>query len=180
MLAVIGLHASLLAQVPAATMARHVRAVPIRVARVVGAPTVDAVGSFTAPRASRGADIVGIVQDHLGVLVPNAGTVIVRELLGGTVVGRTEVNGLAQFSVTGVPPGLYSAELVTETGAVIANTPAFRTAIGEVIQISQTIPATPATAFSRLASGATSLALTTAASSGVLAIAPGAPTTPRQ
>ena len=180
-LTVAGAHALVDAQVPAETAARHVRSAPIRVARLVSEPIVDAIGSFTAPRsASRGVDIVGIVQNHLGVLVPNAGTVVVRELQSGAVVGTTPVNTLAQFSLRALPPGLFAAELVTETGAVIASTPAFPAAAGEVIQIAQTIPMRPSTGFVRVASSATSIALSTAASLGVLAIAPGAPTTPRR
>ena len=178
LLAIVGAHALADAQAPAV---RHVRAAPIQVGRLVNEPVLNEPGSFTALRTtSRGADIVGIVQNHLGILVPNAGTVVVRELLGGTVFGTTKVNELAQFTLRAVPPGMYSAELVSQSGAVIASTPAFSAAVGEVIQISQTIPSQPRQGFARAVSSATAIALSTAASAGVLAIAPGAPTTPRR
>lgn len=171
--------ALLSAQVPAPAAARHVRSAPIQVGRLVSAPLMDAVGSFSPLRGtSSGVSIFGIVQNHMGVLVPNAGLVIIRELLTGKVVGTTQVNDLAQFSMRALPPGLYTAELVGRSGAVIASTPAFSAAVGEVIQLSQTIPAIPIQGFARAASSATSAVLSSAASSGVLAVTPGVAITP--
>lgn len=167
------------AQVPAVIAARHVRSAPIQVGRLVGAPLTNAVGSFSPLRGTpRGANIFGIVQNHMGALVPNAGVVIVRELLIGKVVGTTQVNDLAQFSIRALPPGLYTAELVGNSGAVIASTPAFSAAMGEVIQISQTIPVLPIQGFARAAASATNTALSAAASSGVMAVTEGAPVSP--
>ena len=153
------------AQAPVTIAARHVRAVPITVARLVSA-------------SPRSIDVLGIVQDHRGLPVPNAGTVLVRELQTGAVAGRTEVNALAQFNLRGLPPGLYTAELVTPSGTVIASTPAFAATAGQVVQISQTIPSPPVQAFSQMLRTATSAVLSSAASSGVLALRPGAPITP--
>jgi hypothetical protein len=167
------------AQVPAVIAARHVRSAPIQVGRLVGAPLTNAVGSFSPLRGTpRGANLFGIVQNHMGALVPNAGVVIVRELLIGKVVGTTQVNDLAQFSIRALPPGLYTAELVGNSGAVIASTPAFSAAMGEVIQISQTIPVLPIQGFARAAASATNTALSAAASSGVMAVTEGAPVSP--
>ena len=167
------------AQVPAVIAARHVRSAPIQVGRLVGAPLTNAVGSFSPLRGTpRGANLFGIVQNHMGALVPNAGVVIVRELLIGKVVGTTQVNDLAQFSIRALPPGLYTAELVGNSGAVIASTPAFSAAMGEVIQISQTIPVLPIQGFARAAANATNTALSAAASSGVMAVTEGAPVSP--
>jgi hypothetical protein len=124
-------------------------------------------------------DVFGIVQSHAGVPVPNAGLVVVRELTTGAIAGATQVNELAQFSLRGLPPGLYVAELV-QAGAVVASTPAFSAAPGQVIQVSHTIPAPPASALLRATRSATAVAISAAASSGVLAISPGLPVSPRR
>jgi hypothetical protein len=167
------------AQVPEGVAARHVRTAPIQVARRVNPPVMDRVGAFSPlPRRSAGAEVFGIVQDTAGVLVPNAGMVVVRELLAGTVAATTAVNDVAQFSLRSIPPGLYTAELVSPSGAFIASTAAFSAGVGEIIQISQTIPRVPRTGFARTVSSMTSAALSMAAGAGVRAVAPGAPVTP--
>ena len=167
------------AQAPAAGVARHVRSAPIQVGRLVSAPVLDRPGSFAPLKVgSRAVSLFGIVQNHLGVLVPNAGTVYVRELLTGQVVDTTRVNDLAQFSVRGLPPGLYTAELVGPSGSIIASTPAFSAAVGDVIQISQTVSIAPAQGVMRALTSATSSALSSAAASGVMAVTPGAPVSP--
>ena len=180
MIAVLGgVGAVINAQSPDSIAARHVRQAPIQVARRVSAPVMDRVGAFSPlPRSSGGAEVFGIVQDTAGALVPNAGTVIVRELLGGIVAATTPVNEAAQFSMRSIPPGLYTAELVGPTGSVIASTAAFSADAGEVIQISQTIPRAPTAGFARAISSVTSAALSMAAGAGVRAVAPGAPVTP--
>lgn len=166
------------AQVPTLA-ARHVRSVPIKVGRLVGAPVMSGTGAFAPLRgAPKGVHVFGIVQNHTGVLVPNAGVVIVRELLTGKVVGKSEVNDVAQFSIRSLPADIYTAELVGQSGAVIASTPAFSATAGETIQISQTIAAGPLQGFAKGVASATSTALVTAASSGVLAVRPGAPVSP--
>lgn len=176
---IVGLGALAHAQVPGAGAARHVRSAPIQVGRLVGSPITNAVGSFLPLRAtSRGAEIFGVVQNHMGTPVPRAGTVILRELRTGRVSGTTEVNDMAQFSLRALPPGLYTAELFGSSGTVLASTPAFSIGAGQVLQIAQTIPVMPAQGLARVAASATSSALFSAASSGVLAVAPGASVTP--
>jgi hypothetical protein len=165
-------------QAPANNAARHMRPAPVRVGRLISAPLMDDIGSFSPLPGSRLVNIIGIVQTDRGTLVPNAGTVVVRELMNGSVVGTTLVNELAQFGLRALPPGLYVAELIGRSGRVLANTPAFSAAAGELIQISQTIHEPQAEGFWRTASSATSVALSTAASSGVLALTPGVPVTP--
>lgn len=167
------------AQVPAVA-ARHVRSVPVHVGRLVGAPIMNAVGSFSPVRDTAGVSIFGIVQNHAGALVPNAGVVTIRELLTGRVVGTVRVNELAQFSMHSLPPGLYTAELTGSSGAVIASTPAFSAGVGEVVQISQTIPIAPIGGFARAAASATNSALSAAAGSGVTAVTAGVPVSPGQ
>jgi hypothetical protein len=164
------------AQTPESIAARHVRPSPIRVGRLVSAPVMDDVGSFTALPDS--VNVIGVVQNDVGVLVPNAGTVVVRELEHGTVAGRATVDQAARFSLRGLPPGLYTSELVSPSGTVLATTSAFSASRGEVVQIAHTIPSPLARGFIKGVESATSAALAIAASSGVLAIAPGAPVTP--
>ena len=177
-LTVLASHAWVTAQVLVTGSARHVRTAPIEVGRRVGQPILNEVGAFSAMPASRGTTIFGIVQQHTGTLVPNAGLVIIRNLLTGQVMARTTVNELAQFSVRGLPPGLYTAELVNTAGDTIASTPAFTAGVGEVIQLAQTIPVTPLQGVARVASSVTTSALSSAASSGVLAVAAPAATSP--
>lgn len=164
------------AQAPESIAARHIRPAPIRVGRLVSAPVLDDVGSFTAVPDS--VNIIGLVQNDVGVLVPNAGTVIIRELEQGTVAGRATVNAVARFTLGGLPPGMYTSELVSPAGAVLATTPAFSASRGEVVQIAHTIPSPPVRGFMKGVASATSAALAIAASSGVLALTPGAPVTP--
>ncbi|MGE0039661.1 MAG: hypothetical protein AB7V01_00620 [Vicinamibacterales bacterium] len=167
---------------PGPATAQPVRMAPIQLGRIDSAPILDTEGAFMPLRgSSRGMNIYGIVQNQLGVMVPNAGTVVIRDILTGRVVAQTQVNNLAQFTFQGLEPGLYTAELVNNVGgAVIASSPAFSAAAGEVIQIAQTIPTVPLTGLARFASSATSSAVTSAASSGVLAVTPGAPVSPQK
>jgi hypothetical protein len=177
--AVIGLGILASAQAPASVSARHVRAAPLQVGRLVSAPVKDAIGSFSPlPHIVRGVSVQGVVQNQLGAPVPNAGTVLVRDLLSNTIAASGPVDEFAQFNMRAVPPGLYTAELVARSGAVIASSPAFSARAGEVIRISQTINSAPLQGLSRAAARATAAALSSAASSGVMAIAPGASVTP--
>jgi hypothetical protein len=77
-----------------------------------------------------------------------------------------------------VPPGIYTVELVGPSGTVVTSTAAFSAAAGDVIQISQTIPIAQAQRLARAVYTSTWAAITAAASSGVLAIGPGAYVTP--
>lgn len=177
--AMIGPPVFVAAQAPMGRGARQVRAVPIQVGRhILGTPILNTAGAFSSLPAARGLTLVGIVQTHAGMPVPDAGTVIVRNLYGGHVAARTPVNGLAQFSVRGLPPGVYTADLLGANGTVLASSPAFTGGAGEVIQLAQTIQTIPLQGVGRVVSSATTSALSTAASSGVLAVSPGAPVTP--
>ncbi len=177
--AMLGTQAFVAAQSPRPGAARHVRTAPIQAGRrLVDIPILNEAGSFSPLPSSRGMTVFGIVQNHAGILVPNAGRVIIRDLFSGRVLARTAVNHLAEYSVRGLPPGVYTAELVNDDGNVIASSPAFTATDGEVIQLAQTIPNTPPQGIARAIRSATMAALSTAAGSGVLAIAPGAPVTP--
>jgi hypothetical protein len=175
----LGAEALLIAQTASAPKARHVRSAPLQTARRVGEPILNEVGSFTPlPPSPHSASIFGIVQTQVGVLVPKAGKIIIRDLRTGAAVARAEVNDLAQFTVRGLAPGTYTTELMNSAGALIASSPGFYAAAGEVVHVSQTIHVLPLDGFARVLSSATSSALSAAASSGVLAVAPGAPASP--
>ena len=166
------------AQAPRRVAARHVRPNPIEVGRLISAPILDAPGSFTALRTdSTTAEILGVVQTPSGAPAPHAGIIVIRALSTGTAAGTTEVNGLAQFAIRSLRPGLYTAELVDRSGKVLVTSPAFTAAAGDLIQIAQTLPPSQDRLRETIQS-ATYRALTLAASSGVIALSPGAPTTP--
>jgi hypothetical protein len=178
-IAIVAAGAAIYAQTPADVVsARHVRIVPIKKGRLVSNPVLDAPGAFSGLREARGVEILGIVQTHAGVPVPNAGTVVIRELFSGTVAATTQVNDLAQFSLRSVAPGTYSAELLNRSGVVIASSPAFAARLGEIIQIAQTIPAPAAQGAVAMLRSATNAALIAAGSTGITALRPGAPLTP--
>lgn len=157
---------------------RRVPSQPVKRGQVVSSPVLDEAGAFMPLRGTSGIAIFGIVQNHLGQLIPSAGTVILRELLTERIVAQTTVNELAQFSFKGLPGGLYSVELVGQSGAVLASSAAFTAGAGEVIQIAQTIPVLPLDGVAKAVSSATSSAMATAASSGVLAVADAPPLSP--
>jgi hypothetical protein len=145
----------------------------------MGSPILDEVGSFAALRGSaRYAEVIGIVQNQSGTLVPNAGLIRIRSLHTGALAATTQVNELAQFSVRSLVPGLYVAELVGSAGSVLASTPAFSAGAGEVIQVAQTIPVVPVQGLARALRSATSATLSSAAAAGILAVAPGVSVTP--
>jgi hypothetical protein len=156
-----------------------VRVVPISVVRLVSPPVVDVPGTSSGASAARGVEIVGIVQNTFGEPVPNAGTAAVRNLETGTIVESSAIGESAQFTIRGLEPGLYSVDIVGPTGGVVASTPAFSAAPGQVVHVAPTIPGVPAQGFLPALHSATSAAISAAASMGVLTILEGAPVTPR-
>jgi hypothetical protein len=142
-------------------------------------PITDTPGAFSGLRSSvKGATIYGIVQNQLGLLVPNAGVVVVRDLRDGGVVAESRVDELAQFAVRGFAPGLYTAELVDVSGGIIATTASFSAEVGEVIQLAPVVPVTPAGWLSTVVGNATSSAVSSAAGAGVMALDSGEPISP--
>jgi hypothetical protein len=142
-------------------------------------PIREGRGAFEPFRSRRNSiSVYGIVQNHLGELVPRAGTVMVRNLADGAVVREAEVDALAQFSVKGLDPGVYAAELVGPAGSVLATSGAFSAGVGEVIQLAQVIPVAPVSGLLAALGDATSALVSSAASAGVLAVDPGQPVSP--
>jgi hypothetical protein len=160
--------------------ARQVQGSPTTLAPLRVAPIEDSDGAFRAWRGSaRGVTIHGIVVNHVGMLVPKAGVIVIRRLADGEPVGQTEVDALAQFTLRGFDPGTYAAELVDRGGSVIATSGAFSAGIGEVIQLAPVIPAGSASGLASMIGSATDGALNSAVSAGLNAVSAGLPVSPR-
>ena len=74
--------------------------------------------------------------------------------------------------------GVYVAELVGDAGAVIATSGSFTAVAGAVIQLPPIVPVAPQGLLSSILGNATSAAISSAASAGILAIDPGQPVSP--
>ncbi|HUE90001.1 MAG TPA: hypothetical protein VMO26_28305 [Vicinamibacterales bacterium] len=162
------------------------RGQPIRVRPVTPTPERltpirEGRGAFESVRPGRSSVTVrGIVQNTQGELVPRAGSVRVRSLVDGTVAGRTDVDRLAQFTIAGLEPGIYTAELVGPSGAIIVTSAAFSAGAGEIIQLAPVVPETPASGIIAALGNATTSVVTSAASAGIIAVDPGQPVSPQQ
>jgi hypothetical protein len=135
-------------------------------------PLEDGLGAFRGLRSDRrSVTIHGIVTNHLGRLVPNAGLIVIRRLEDGANVGQANVDSLAKFMFLGFEPGTYAAELVDGSGRVIATSGALSAGAGAVIELSPVIPGQ--TGPLALLASATDGVLNSAISIGVMAISPG-------
>ena len=158
---------------------RPIVGAPIRYEPVRLQPTTRGDGAFMGLRRdSRSVTIHGIVMNHVGNLVPNAGAVVIRRLTDGVAVGQTQVNDMAQFTVSGFEPGVYAAELVDGGGSIIATSGVFNAGVGEIIQLAPVIPATPLSGLAGVMASATDGALKAASSAGITAVSAGVPASP--
>ena len=146
--------------------------------RINIAPITEGVGAFTASPTSGSSRIFGVVINELGVIVPSAGFVIVRSLQNGKVIGQTQVDTLGQFSLPGVDPGLYAAELVDQAGTIITASPSFTVGIGEIVQLTPVVAQNSLGGLSALVGSSTAGAVNSAVSAGVLAIETPGPISP--
>ena len=138
--------------------------------RITVSPLEDGPGAFTAAPATTASRIFGVVINELGMIVPSAGFVIVRSLRDGKVIGETEVDQLGQFSLPGVSPGLYLAELVNGSGTVITSSPAFTVGVGEIVQLTPVVSSSSTGGLAALLGSTTAGALNAAVNAGVLAV----------
>jgi hypothetical protein len=149
--------------------------------RMTARPIEDTVGAFTPMRnTSTRSSAIGSVQNYLGVLVPNAGEVVIRSLIDGRVVAHTQPDQFAQFLIRGFQPGLYTAQLVNETGATLATTGAFTAGPGETVGVTLIIPNSPLANVAAIFANSTSSVVDYAASGGVLAVKTGEPVSPEK
>jgi hypothetical protein len=152
---------------------------PIRGERILAEPlelTAGALGAMAAG-AARPA-VFGIVLNHLGALLPNAGTVLIRSISNGSIVADVQVDARAQFTARGFEPGLYTAQLVDRGGNILASSGAFTAGIGEVIQLATIVPAAPVSNIPSMLSNTTQSVISSASSAGVLALDSGTPISP--
>ena len=148
--------------------------------RLVGQRLEDSVGAFLPLRHRVGGPVIyGLVENHRGELVANAGTVHIRSLVDGAVVAKADVNELAQFTVRDFKAGVYVAELVDRASKVIVTTAAFDAQDGEIIRLVPVIPVRPLTGFAQVLRNTTTNVVSSAASMGVLAVSPGTPVSPQ-
>jgi hypothetical protein len=146
--------------------------------RINIAPLTEGTGAFSAPPGVTSSRIFGIVINELGVIVPSAGVVVVRSLGNGKVIGQTPVDNLGQFSMRGVDPGLYAAELVDSGGTVVTSSPSFTVGIGEIVQLTPVVPQNSIGGLASILGNSTSSTINSAANAGVVAVVTGVPVSP--
>jgi hypothetical protein len=146
--------------------------------RINISPIQDEVGAFTAPPATTTSRIFGVVINELGLIVPSAGFVLIRSLRDGKIIGQTEVDQLGQFSLPGVDPGLYAAELVNQAGTLLTTSPSFTVGIGEIVQLTPVVSQSSIGGLASLIGNSTAGAVNSAASAGILAIQTPTPLSP--
>lgn len=164
---------------------RLVRVPPIS-ARVTITPVDDQPGAFSTVAGGGMSRIYGIVINELGVVVPDSGQVVVRSLATGRVVAQGQVDSLGQFSIPGLDPGMYSAQLMNSAGGVVTSSPAFTVGIGEVVQLTPVVSSSSigglAQVLGNATGGATSSATAAtlqAAANSVPIVAPLVPVSPQ-
>jgi hypothetical protein len=146
--------------------------------RINVGPLDEGLGAFSPMRTSGRSRIFGIVINELGLIVPSAGTIIVRSLGDGTVRGETLVDTSGQFQLAAVDPGLYAAELVDADGRVVTASPSFSVAAGEIVHITPVVAQRSLAGLSSLVGSSTAGAVNSAVSAGVLAVQTPAPISP--
>lgn len=139
--------------------------------RITVTPLEDGPGAFSATPSSGASRIFGVVINELGLIVPAAGFVLIRSLRDGKVMGRTQVDQYGQFSMPGVDPGLYSAELVNGAGGVITSSPAFTVGVGEIVQLTPVVSSSSIGGLASLVGNSTAGAVNSAVNAGVSALA---------
>lgn len=148
--------------------------------RVIVSPIQEGPGAFSAAPAPTVSRIFGVVINELGLIVPAAGVVLVRSLHDGKVVGRIQVDNLGQFSLPGVNPGLYVAELVDGAGSVITSTPSFTVGIGQMVQLTPVVSQSSFGGLASLIGSSTAGTVNSAVSAGVLALETPTPLSPNR
>jgi hypothetical protein len=133
-------------------------------------PITDGTGAFSAAPGVTRSRIFGVVINEIGIVVPSAGFVIVRSLRDGRVIGQAEVDKLGQFSLPGVDPGTYAAELVNQKGVIITTSPSFTVDAGEIVQLTPVVTDPSLGGLAALFGNNTAGAVASAVNAGVLAI----------
>lgn len=156
---------------------RLVKVPPIS-ARVTITPVDDQPGAFSTVAGGGMSRIYGIVINELGVVVPDSGQVVVRSLATGRVVAQGQVDSLGQFSIPGLDPGMYSAQLMNSAGGVVTSSPAFTVGIGEVVQLTPVVSSSSIGGIAQVLGSATGGASGAASSATAAALEAAANTVP--
>jgi len=153
-------------------------AVPPISERIEVKPIEDEQGSFSAVKSGGASRIYGVVINELGVVLPSSGILLIRSVRDGRPIAQTPVDPLGQFSLRGIDPGLYTAELVNSSGAILTTSPSFTVGLGEAVQLTPVLSQSSIGGLAQILGSSTASAVNSAASAGILAVAPLPPATP--
>lgn len=128
--------------------------------------TSDATGAI----ASRSTSILGSAWNADNSPIPQA-RLRLRNATTGRIEASTVADDAGQFAFTGIESGMYVIELVSESGKVLTLGHTFTVAPGETVATFVRL-GTKARSFAGFFSSAAAAAVSTAASTGVTAIAP--------
>jgi hypothetical protein len=120
--------------------------------------------------ASRSTSILGAAWKADNSPIPNA-KLRLRNVLTGRIEATTVANEAGQFAFTGIESGTYAIELVSDTGKVLTLGHTFTVAPGETVATFVRL-GTRVPWFNGFFGNAAAAASSTAASTGVTAIAP--------
>jgi hypothetical protein len=131
--------------------------------------------TVTAPQAhevagAHEAAVVGAAWNADSTGIPGA-RLRLRNVASGKIVAATRANDAGQFRFAAVPEGSYVIELVDESGKVLALGHVFAVSPGETVATFVRV-GTHVPWFTGFFSNAAAVAITTAASEGVTALAP--------
>ena len=154
---------------------------PLPSGRIEVRPFDDTTGAFAGlRRTGLGARVGGTVLTSDGLPAGSVGSVLLRSLVSGRTGDPIPLDPQGQFTLSGVQPGLYVADVVDPGGSLLTSSSAFTVAAGESATIWPVIPARPLSSFAYWTSNSISNALNAAANAGILAGDPPPDATPRQ
>jgi hypothetical protein len=142
---------------------------PLPAPRPAGGPARVAAGSRPGIGV-RTTSIVGVAWQADNTPIPNA-KVRLRNVVTGRIAAAAMANEAGQFTFSGVEPGSYLIELVTDAGKIQTVGHTFTVAPGETVATFVRLSA-KAPWFNGFFSNAASAVAATAASAGVTALAP--------
>lgn len=123
----------------------------------------------TTPQEKQTGTIAGEAKDAKGQLIPGA-RVRIRDAATGAVAAETVATSTGTFSVAGLTPATYVAEIVNATGEVIGVSSAVAVIAGATTTVTVTTTAVGAIAAAASGGGFSILGLGTAASLAVAAV----------
>lgn len=105
------------------------------------------VPAFAASAKTRQAEgtgrVTGVAKDASGQILPNR-IARLRNVDNGQIVGETTTNVRGEFAFTGLNPGRYVVEIVSDRGDIIGTTSAISLTVGSMVASGVTVTATAA------------------------------------